>query len=179
MSSPNFEISYQRSDRGRTQTKIGSRGDRAPTGNHTFTPKKGVKSESEELGNNDIRERPRMTAVDTQGFTRMVRPKKQKWERNSIAKSMIQNQFPTAMSRSMLESTSCFMNQFSAQGVHREWTWVFTSPQNLIVVEVERVPQCMDFRGTLDVEKGHTWSINTDSTAVHEATYRHCGKDPP
>jgi hypothetical protein len=66
-----------------------------------------------------------MTDVDTQGFTRMVRPMKQKWERNSITRSIFDPE-----PRSMLEAISCF-------------------------------------------------SINTDSTAAHEATYRHCGKDPP
>jgi hypothetical protein len=70
--------------RGRARTNIGPRRGRAPTRSHSCTPK-WVKVR-EEPEDNDLGNRSRTTAVGTQGITRTVRRKKQKWERDSIAR---------------------------------------------------------------------------------------------
>jgi hypothetical protein len=67
------------------RTDIGPRGERAPTRNRSFTPKWG--KVKEELGDNDFGSRARASAVGTQGITRMVRRKKQKWKWDSIARA--------------------------------------------------------------------------------------------
>jgi hypothetical protein len=114
----------------------------------------------EEPKDNNTRERARMSAVDTRGLTRMVLRKNQTWERYSIARAAYD---PEHIHDCNFKATVGKHFQFHEPIPRSENGQVYLdddvfylflqklSNQIFAVVASERVFQCMDVRGTLDV----------------------------
>jgi hypothetical protein len=90
----------------------------------------------EESPDDDIRERARGSATETQGFTRIVRRKNLTWESDSIAR-VAYDPAHSGLQRTRHGRKAFFVSR--ANSIHKEWTRVSPSNQILVVVATTRV----------------------------------------
>jgi hypothetical protein len=103
----------------------------------------------EESQDDDIREKARGSATETQGFTRIVGRKNLTWERDFIA---IVAYDPEHIPDCHVHATirkALFVSR--ANAIRKEWTRVSPRNQILAVVAITRISRRMDVRGTHDM----------------------------